>query len=117
MEMESDNSKNLETVRRLVETYYSGLLPTVRACLSVCCSMAFANRTRPLSLILETTSGHGKSAVVQMFFPLEQEGGLSDHIYRCDKFTPKAFVTHATNVPREKLAEIACCHRSRTRCS
>ena len=106
MGMENDNAKNLERVKQLVDTYYSGLLPTVKACLSVCCSMAFANRTRPLSLILETTSGYGKSAVVQMFFPLEQEGGLSDYIYRCDKFTPKAFVSHATNVPRERLAEI-----------
>jgi hypothetical protein len=56
--------------------------------------------------MLETTSGYGKSAVIQMFFPLDEQGGLNEHIYRCDKFTPKAFVTHATNVPREKLAEI-----------
>jgi hypothetical protein len=56
--------------------------------------------------MLETTSGYGKSAVVQMFFPLEEKGGLNEHIYRCDKFTPKSFVSHATNVPREKLAEI-----------
>jgi hypothetical protein len=97
---------DLETVKSRVETYYGGLLPTVEACLSVCCSMAFANRTRPLSLMLETTSGYGKSAIVQMFFPVEEQGGLNDYIYRCDKFTPKSFVTHATNVPREKLAEI-----------
>jgi hypothetical protein len=35
---------NLKTVEDLVNAYYGGLLPTVKACLSVCCSMAFANR-------------------------------------------------------------------------
>ena len=112
MDMESTGtivkapSGDLETVERVVNTYYNGLLPTVKACLSVSCAMVFANRTRPLSLLLETTSGYGKSAVIQMFFPVKEQGGLNDHIYLCDKFTPKAFVTHATNVPREKLAEI-----------
>jgi hypothetical protein len=114
METEMENSKariktlsdDLEALEELIASYYSELLPTVKACLSVICAMAFEGRTKALSLMLETTSGYGKSAVVQMFFPLNEQGGLNDYVYRSDKFTPKSFVSHATNVSREKLAGV-----------
>src|SRR5208283_5155921 len=96
---------NLESVKKLVRIHYSGLLPTVQCGLAVFGSMSVAGRTRPLSIIFEATSGYGKSAVTQMFFPVASSG-LDKYAYRCDKFTPKAFVTHAANVSKEKLSEI-----------
>jgi hypothetical protein len=90
-------------VEAKVNSHYPRLLPAVKAGLATFGTMALAGRTKPLSLIYEATSGYGKSAIVEMFFPLEV---LREYAYRCDKFTPKAFVTHAANVPRERLAEI-----------
>jgi hypothetical protein len=95
----------LERVKRLVGGYYKGLLPAVECGLAVFGCMSLRGRTRPLSTILETTSGYGKSAVTQMFFPAA-ESGLNQHAYRCDKFTPKAFVSHSANVSQDKLAAI-----------
>jgi hypothetical protein len=93
----------LDKVEAKVGFYLPGRLPAVKAGLATVGTMALAGRTRPLSLIYEAASGYGKSAIVEMFFPLES---LQEYVYRCDKFTPKAFVTHAANVSRERLAEI-----------
>jgi hypothetical protein len=91
------------SVEAEIDLHYPRLLPSVKAGLATFGTMALAGRTKPLSLIYEATSGYGKSAVVEMFFPIE---ALKEYAYRCDKFTPKAFVTHVANVPRERLAEI-----------
>lgn len=96
---------SLERVKRLVRAHYNGLLPAVECGLAVFGTMPLSGRTRPLSVIFETTSGYGKSAVTQMFFPLAGTG-LDKYAYRCDKFTPKAFVSHAANVSKDKLSEI-----------
>lgn len=88
-----------------IEKYYTGLVPTVRGCLAVCGSMALQGRRRPLSLILEGISGTGKTAVMQMFMP-KANLALNDYIYRSDKFTPKAFVTHAANVASGSLEKL-----------
>lgn len=93
----------LRDVEAKVNSHYPGLLQTVKGGLAVFGTMALSGRTKPLSLIYEATSGYGKSAIVEMFFPLD---ALQLQAYRCDKFTPKAFVTHAANIPRERLAEI-----------
>ena len=89
----------------IIEKYYRGLSPTVRACLAVCAAMALKGRTKPLSLILEGTSGMGKTAVVQMLAP-KAEPSLKDYIYRSDDFTAKAFVSHAASVSKEELSQI-----------
>lgn len=89
----------------IINQYYSGLVPTVHACLAVCGAMALKGRTRPLSLILEGTSGSGKTAVLQMLMP-KANADLTDFIYRSDKFTPKAFVSHAANVSASELAKV-----------
>lgn len=93
----------LEQLEEKVDFYYPKLLPSVKAGLAVFGAMAIGGRTKPLSLIFEATSGFGKSAVVEMYFP---EGELARFAYRCDKFTPKAFVSHAANKPRDELKEV-----------
>lgn len=92
-------------VHALVAKHYRGLEGSLDALLAVFGSMALAGRTRPLSVIFETPSGYGKTAVVQMAFPLPALG-LERYVYRTDKFTPKAFVSHAANVSRPKLSAI-----------
>ena len=95
----------IDSVDPIVDLYYPALLPSVHACLAVVGSMAIAGRTKPLSLILETPSGYGKTAVVQMFFS-SPESELETLIYRSDKFTPKSFVSHAANIRKKQLAEV-----------
>jgi hypothetical protein len=94
-----------DSVDSEVLTYYPVLLESVHACLAVFGSMALAERGNPISLILEGPSGYGKTAVAKMFFPGEASP-LEEYAYRSDKFSPKAFVSHATNVKRHQLDEI-----------
>lgn len=89
----------------IIERYYTGLAPTVRACLAVFGAMALSERRRPLSLILEAPSGAGKTAAIQMFAP-KAEPRLNAYVYRSDKFTPKAFVSHAANVTKGDLEKL-----------
>lgn len=111
---ESSSNQNLleGLVNPIVSKHYPALLETVHACLSVCVTMSLKGKTKPLSLILETPSGYGKTAVLQMFFPRAYtvQGKatlpLEKYIYRSDKFTPKSFVTHAANVKKTELAKI-----------
>jgi DeoR-like helix-turn-helix domain len=99
-----------DIVDPVVSQYYPALLESVHACLAVCGTMALAGRTKPLSLILETASGYGKSAVLQMLFPVtgadKEKKGVEQYIYRSDKFSPKAFVSHVANVKGKELSAI-----------
>ncbi|HEY4359513.1 MAG TPA: hypothetical protein VGN17_01015 [Bryobacteraceae bacterium] len=100
-----DNSCTISDVRSMVEHHYPNLLGSVYACMAVFGAMALKGRTKPLSLIFETASGYGKTATLQMVFPTP-ESGLKKFVYRSDKFTPKAFVSHAASVSTEDLSGI-----------
>src|SRR2546423_11268717 len=94
-------------VNPIIEKYYPQLLKAVHACLSVFATLSLKDRTKPLSLIFEASSGFGKTAVLQMTFPIRKDLNkpceLETYIYRSDKFTPKSFVTHAANVKLDDL--------------
>jgi len=94
----------LGEVIHLIESHYPGLGPAVRAALAVFGSLALAQRTKPLTLIFEGASGSGKTTVLQMVFPIKDS--KVDLVYRSDKFTPKAFVSHAASVKKENLDKI-----------
>ena len=95
----------IECVDSAVLKYYPNLLGSVHACLAVFGAMALKGRTKPLSLIFETASGYGKTATLQMVFPMA-DSGLDQYVYRSDKFTPKAFVSHAASVKEAELSKI-----------
>ncbi len=97
-------SVTIADVEQVVNRHYHVLIGPVKCCLAVCGSMALEKRTKPLCVILETASGYGKTAVLQMFFPTGPR--LQPFIYRSDKFTPKAFVSHASNIQRRDLPRI-----------
>jgi hypothetical protein len=99
------NGLRTNEIETLVDKHYKNLLPGVNACLAVFGAMSLKGRTKPLSLMFEAGSGFGKSATVQMAFPLPGSG-LNNHVYRSDKFTPKSFVTHAANVAEKDLAKM-----------
>ena len=99
------NIRSFKSFASTVAHYYPELLPAVNACMAVFGAMALAGRTKPLSLIFEAPSGFGKTATVQMAFPVPGLG-LDQYVYRSDKFTPRAFVTHAANVKKDELAKM-----------
>lgn len=101
--LSSDSFEN--AVASVVRRHYRELLGGVDAALSVFASMALKGWTKPLSLIFEAASGFGKTAIVQMGFPVTGLG-LDKFVYRSDKFTPKAFVSHAANVSRAALPKV-----------
>jgi hypothetical protein len=99
----------IRLVEEAVGRFYPELLPATKCSLAVVCLTAFKDRTKPVALILESPSGFGESAVVQMLFPIINSDGSSatgSYIYRCDKFSPKSFVSHAANVHADKLKDI-----------
>lgn len=89
----------------MVDRHFPVLERAVGAYIAVFGTMALSGRTRPLSLIFEAGSGFGKTAIVQIAFPIAS-CGLDQFVYRSDKFTPKAFVTHAANVKKRELADM-----------
>ena len=84
-------------VDAIVMEHFPVLLSTVHACLAVVASMAIKDRARPLAMMLEGLSGEGKTTVLQMLLAAG-DSSVEEYIYRSDKFSPKAFVTHAANV-------------------
>jgi hypothetical protein len=94
-------SEEFQRVQELVNAYYPGLMRTVECALAVCAAMSLEGRTKPLSMMFVATSGYGKSAVVQMLYPLDGLG-LHHYVYRSDKFTPKAFVSHVATASGKK---------------
>jgi hypothetical protein len=89
----------------IINHYYQGLAPAVRVYLAVFGAMSLRGRTKPLSLIFETPSGYGKTAVLQMAFS-DQASPMAKYVYRSDSFTPKSFVSHAANVSAAELEGI-----------
>jgi len=101
--------RELLAAEEAVNSFYPGLLPATKCGLAVVCSMAFKGRTKPIAVMFESPSGFGKSAVVQMFFPISGSDGTSVaalYTYRCDKFSPKSFVSHAANISLDKLKDV-----------
>src|SRR5262245_52104172 len=89
----------------VVSRHYPELLESVHACVAVFGAMSLAKRTKPLALMFEGISGFGKTAVLQMVIPARGTE-FERYAYRSDKFTPKAFVTHAANIARDDLAKM-----------
>ncbi|HVG20961.1 MAG TPA: hypothetical protein VNI02_18070 [Blastocatellia bacterium] len=106
----SDKLSLEQFVNPIINTHYPALLDAVHASLSVFATLSFKNRTKPLSVIFEASSGFGKTAVLQMAFPLkdskDKHNELRKYVYRSDKFTPKSFVSHAANVKKALLKDV-----------
>jgi hypothetical protein len=97
--MTTTEGTKLNQLLDVVQLHYPQLGSTVKSCLSVCAAMALAHRTKPLSLVLETPSGYGKTTSIVWLFPIAGKG-TENYFYRSDNFTPKAFVSHAANASR-----------------
>lgn len=70
-----------------------------RCCLSVIGSLSLRDASNPVGLILIDGPSSEKTTVLSFFYDIKKM------IYRTDNFTPAAFVSHASNVKKEKLEE------------
>ncbi len=71
---------------------------------------------QPTSLIYVGASGSAKTTVCSLLTPDADHKGLKAWIIRVDKFTPASFVTHASNVKKEKLKDIDLLPKIKDRC-
>jgi hypothetical protein len=81
----------------------------VKACCSVVATLMLKDSFNPVGLILVDNPSTGKTTALSMFYDLPM-------VYRSDNFTPSSFVSHASNVKKEKLEKIDLLPRIRHNC-
>jgi len=81
----------------------------VEACCSTIATLMLCDSFNPVGLILVDNPSSGKTTALSMFYNL-------DMVYRSDNFTPASFVSHASNVKKEKLEKIDLLPRIRHKC-
>jgi hypothetical protein len=95
----------MKDLRMIVLAHYSReLWLALKAALCVIASLSLKGRAHPLALVIEGPSGRGKSWVINCCMPDRDES--KTFLYRLDSFTPKSFVTHSTNIPKQDLDRI-----------
>jgi hypothetical protein len=94
--------ESLEEVRRTIEArfHHPQVWRATHAGLAVGATLLLRDSKNPLGLNLIGPPSSEKSTVIGFFRDVPGVTFHSDH------FTPKSFVTHAANLPREKLEEI-----------
>jgi hypothetical protein len=109
-EQGSDNSAPhkigaaLKRVEGAVGAHYPEALDPVKAALPIVAVGALADNRQPTSLIFVARSGAGKSLVVSLLIPEDDQ--LRAHLYRCDKLTAAAFVSHRADFTAADLKDV-----------
>src|SRR5947207_1396495 len=70
------------------------------ASLAVAATLLLEDQQNPVPLNYEGAPSSQKTTLVDFY------NRAGDKVYRSDKFTPKAFVSHAASISRERLNEI-----------
>lgn len=99
----------VEPLRKIIEAGFPDLWDPVEAVLSTILAMVPEDVVNPPTCILTGPASSGKTTVLDFVSEIE---GIT---YRSDRFTPKALVSHATNVKQERLPEIDLLPRIRHR--
>jgi hypothetical protein len=98
LSMESCGKALAETLD-VVRTHFPTIVEEVKAVLTAAATLLLADQQNPVALNLEGPPSSLKTTIADFFTD-------PDKVYRSDKFTPKSFVTHATNVKPERLEAI-----------
>lgn len=93
----------------LIDKDFPGLWPPLEACLASSLTLLLEDLTNPIGLILQGPPASEKTTALSFFYDLK---GIS---MKSDNFTPKAFVSHASNLPEKKLAEVDLLPRMRNK--
>ena len=95
-------------VRTALDTHFPGLWPAAEVCLSVPHTLLLADNANPVGVNLVDVPASEKSTLLDLF-------AVDGIVYRCDGFSPKAFVTHTASAKRGDLDEIDLLPRIRYR--
>jgi hypothetical protein len=87
-------------VRRVVESCFPTLIEESEICLSVLATLLLQDLLNPVAVNFEAPPSTAKTTLLDFF------RSAGDKVYRSDKFTPKAFVSHSAAASRERLEEI-----------
>ncbi len=87
-------------VKAMIESYFPALWLPLEAVLATMLAMVPDDVVNPPTCILVGPSSSAKTTVLDLV------GEIEDVTYRSDKFSPKAFVSHAANVKRAELEKI-----------
>jgi hypothetical protein len=90
----------LTSVYEVVGECFPEILQETIAALAVAATLLLDDQQNPVALNFEGPPSSQKTTLVDFF------GQAGDKVYRSDKFTPKAFVSHAASVSRARLNEI-----------
>jgi hypothetical protein len=91
---------NFEQWQETIKSNFPELLFAGEVGLAIIAQILIKEITNPFALVLVDVPSAGKTITINFFSEIE---GLT---YASDKFTPASFVSNATNVKKEKLAEI-----------
>jgi hypothetical protein len=94
----------------VVEENFPGLWPAVDLGLATAATLLLADNVDPVAVIYVGGPSSSKTTVADMFADsaITVKDGDESHplVYLSDNFTPAAFVSHAANVPRDKLDKV-----------
>lgn len=89
-----------EEWQKVISTNFLDLVFPAEICLSIVAQILIREITNPFALVLVGVPSGGKTICVNFF------DAIDELTYATDKFTPASFVSNASNVKREKLAEL-----------
>ena len=84
----------------IIQANFPDLMFSAEICLAIITQILIQEITNPFALVLVGVPAGGKTICINFF------DAIDELTYASDKFTPASFVTNASNVPREKLAEL-----------
>lgn len=84
----------------VLNTNFPELIFPAEICASILAQILIHEITNPFALVIVGVPSGGKTICINFFDAIEEL------TYATDKFTPASFVTNASNVKREKLAEL-----------
>jgi hypothetical protein len=90
-----------ERLLRVVGECFPTIVEEATATLSVAATLLLDDQQNPVPLNFEGPPSSEKTTLIDLFAEADDS-----KVYRSDKFTPKAFVSHAASVSRERLNEI-----------
>jgi hypothetical protein len=93
------NPVDVNEWRDVVRENFPALVKPAEICASVVAQLLLNDVTNPFALALVDVPSSGKTINLNFF-------DVPELIYSTDDFTPASFVSHASNVRREKLAQV-----------
>ncbi len=95
-----DIGKELSNALKIVENNFPDAIFETKVLLSAVATLLLKDLSNPIGLIFVGNPSNIKTTVISFGY------GLDGITFKSDDFSPKAFVSHATNVSEEKLEEI-----------